>query len=214
LSPSPRPTGMMDLAYICEWEKCPKSNHCPSIPLVCAWSCRNLIAFTTDLKNEEEKDLRHMIHILDTEHPWDVYSINSEHNEIVTCLEWDQSGSRLLSADADGQIKCWSMSDHLANSWENSVGSMVEGDPVVSLSWLHNGVKLALHVEKSGASSFGEKFSRVKFSPSLTLFGGKCGCVTMLKSPNKTTAVKQWEQRWIKNCLCGGLWRRVPFSYS
>uniref|UniRef100_A0A8C8WV01 Mediator of RNA polymerase II transcription subunit 16 n=1 Tax=Panthera leo TaxID=9689 RepID=A0A8C8WV01_PANLE len=83
------------------------------------------------------------------------------------------TGSRLLSADADGQIKCWSMADHLANSWESSVGSLVEGDPIVALSWLHNGVKLALHVEKSGASSFGEKFSRVKFSPSLTLFGGK-----------------------------------------
>lgn len=58
------------------------------------------------------------------------------------------SGSRLLSADADGQIKCWSMADHLANSWESSVGSQVEGDPIVALSWLHNGVKLALHVEK------------------------------------------------------------------
>lgn len=45
----------MDLAYVCEWERRPKSNHCPSIPLVCAWSCRNLIAFTTDLRNEEEK---------------------------------------------------------------------------------------------------------------------------------------------------------------
>ncbi|KAL7992898.1 hypothetical protein Chor_017154 [Crotalus horridus] len=136
----------MDLAYVCEWEKRPKSNHCPSIPLVCAWSCRNLIAFTTDLKNEEEKDLTHMVHILDTEHPWDVHSINSGHIEIITCLEWDQSGSRLLSADADGHIKCWSMMDHLANSWESAVGSEVEGDP---------------------------KFSRVKFSPSLTLFGGK-----------------------------------------
>jgi mediator of RNA polymerase II transcription subunit 16 len=58
------------------------------------------------------------------------------------------TGSRLLSADADGQIKCWSMADHLANSWESSVGSLVEGDPIVALSWLHNGVKLALHVEK------------------------------------------------------------------
>lgn len=57
-------------------------------------------------------------------------------------------GSRLLSADADGQIKCWSMADHLANSWESPVGSVVEGDPIVALSWLHNGVKLALHVEK------------------------------------------------------------------
>ncbi|XP_053437477.1 mediator of RNA polymerase II transcription subunit 16 isoform X2 [Nycticebus coucang] len=163
---------MMDLAYVCEWEKWPKSTHCPSVPLACAWSCRNLIAFTTDLRSDDQ-DLTRVIHILDTEHPWDLYSIASEHSEAITCLEWDQSGSRLLSADADGQIKCWSMADHLANSWESTVGSLVEGDPIVALSWLHNGVKLALHVEKSGASSFGEKFSRVKFSPSLTLFGGK-----------------------------------------
>lgn len=60
------------------------------------------------------------------------------------------TGSRLLSADADGQIKCWTMADHLANSWESLVGSRVDGDPIVALSWLHNGVKLALHVEKVG----------------------------------------------------------------
>ncbi|XP_030639995.1 mediator of RNA polymerase II transcription subunit 16 isoform X2 [Chanos chanos] len=165
---------MMEVAYVCEWEKRPKSNHCPSIPLVCAWSCRNLIAFTTDFRNEEDdKDLSHMIHIIDTEHPWDVYSINSGHSEVISCLEWDQSGSRLLSADGDGQIKCWGMSEHLVNSWESRQGSSVDGDPIVALSWLHNGVKLALHVEKSGSTNFGEKFSRVKFSPSLTLFGGK-----------------------------------------
>ncbi|XP_078054213.1 mediator of RNA polymerase II transcription subunit 16 isoform X3 [Mustelus asterias] len=163
----------MDVAYVCEWEKRPKSNYCPSVPLVCAWSCRNLVAFSTDLKNEEEQELTYMIHILDTEHPWDVYSINSGHHEVITSLEWDQSGSRLLSADADGRVKCWSMTDHLVNGWDNIVGSSVDGDPIVALSWLHNGVKLALHVEKSGASNFGEKFSRVKFSPSLTLFGGK-----------------------------------------
>ncbi|XP_066551750.1 mediator of RNA polymerase II transcription subunit 16 [Amia ocellicauda] len=164
----------MDVAYVCEWEKRPSSNHCPSIPLVCAWSCRNLIAFTTDLKNEEEeKDLSHMIHIIDSEHPWDVYCINSGHTEVISCLEWDQSGSRLLSADGDGQIKCWGMTEHLVNSWESTLGSAVEGDPIVALTWLHNGVKLALHVEKSGSTNFGEKFSRVKFSPSLTLFGGK-----------------------------------------
>ncbi|XP_017333137.1 mediator of RNA polymerase II transcription subunit 16 [Ictalurus punctatus] len=165
---------MMDVVYVCEWEKRSKSNHCPSVPLVCAWSCRNLIAFTTDLKNEDEdKDLSHMIHIIDSEHPWDVYSISSGHTEVISCLEWDQSGSRLLSADGDGQIKCWAMTEHLVNSWESTQCSSVEGEPIVALSWLHNGVKLALHVEKSGSTNFGEKFSRVKFSPSLTLFGGK-----------------------------------------
>lgn len=42
----------------------------------------------------------------------------------------------------------------------------------------------------------------------------RCGCVTMLRSPNKTNAMKQWEQRWIKNCLCGGLWRRIPPTFT
>lgn len=54
-----------------------------------------------------------------------------------------------MSADGDGQIKCWAMTEHLVNSWESTQSSSVEGDPVVALSWLHNGVKLALHVEKA-----------------------------------------------------------------
>lgn len=41
----------------------------------------------------------------------------------------------------------------------------------------------------------------------------RCGCVTMLRSPNKTTAVKQWEQRWIKNCVCGVSGGGCPLSY-
>lgn len=41
-------------------------------------------------------DLTRMIHILDTEHPWDVHSIRSEHSEAITCLEWDQSGEGSL----------------------------------------------------------------------------------------------------------------------
>jgi hypothetical protein len=39
------------------------------------------------------------------------------------------------------------MADHLVNSWESSLGSAEDGDPIIALSWLHNGVKLALHVE-------------------------------------------------------------------
>lgn len=61
----------------------------------------------------------------------------------------ERIGSRLLSADGDGQIKCWAMTEHLVNSWESTQCSSVEGEPIVALSWLHNGVKLALHVEKA-----------------------------------------------------------------
>ncbi|KAB1279377.1 Mediator of RNA polymerase II transcription subunit 16 [Camelus dromedarius] len=146
--------GTKDLAYVCEWEKWPKSTHCPSATLACAWSCRNLIAFTSDPRGDDQV-LTRVIHILDTEHPWDVHSLSSEHSEAITCLEWDPAGSWLPPADAGGQIQCWSVADHLANSWGCHVGSLGEGGPIVALSWLHNDVKLALHVEKSGASSFG-----------------------------------------------------------
>lgn len=41
-------------------------------------------------------DISHMIHIIDTEHPWDVYCISSGHTEVISCLEWDQSGEPSL----------------------------------------------------------------------------------------------------------------------
>lgn len=41
----------------------------------------------------------------------------------------------------------------------------------------------------------------------------RCGCVIMFKLFNRIIVVKQWEQCWIKNCLCGGLWWWVFFSY-
>lgn len=40
--------------------------------------------------------MSHMIHIIDTEHPWDVYCISSGHTEVISCLEWDQSGEPAL----------------------------------------------------------------------------------------------------------------------
>lgn len=72
----------------------------------------------------------------------------------IVCVWCGTPGSRLLSADGDGQIKCWGMTEHLVNSWECTQSSSVEGDPIVSLSWLHNGVKLALHVEKVRKSPY------------------------------------------------------------
>lgn len=42
-----------------------------------------------------------MIHIIDTEHPWDVYCISSGHTEVISCLEWDQSGEPSLPLLSD-----------------------------------------------------------------------------------------------------------------
>lgn len=51
-------------------------------------------------------DLTRMIHILDTEHPWDVHSIRSEHSEAITCLEWDQSGEGSPHPECQGYLLC------------------------------------------------------------------------------------------------------------
>lgn len=53
-----------------------------------------------DLSALSIADLTHMIHILDTEHPWEVHSVSSGHSEAITCLEWDQSGEAMRAEDA------------------------------------------------------------------------------------------------------------------
>ena len=35
----------------------------------------------------------------------------------------------------------------------------------------------------------------------------RCGCYSLLKSMAKSQIMKSWEQRWAKQCLCGGHWK-------
>lgn len=35
----------------------------------------------------------------------------------------------------------------------------------------------------------------------------RCGCLSLLKSTAKSQIMKSWEQRWAKQCLCGGHWK-------
>lgn len=35
----------------------------------------------------------------------------------------------------------------------------------------------------------------------------RCGCSSMLKGISKLPAIRAWDLRWTKNCICGGLWK-------
>lgn len=35
----------------------------------------------------------------------------------------------------------------------------------------------------------------------------RCGCYSLLKSTANSQIMKAWEQRWVKQCLCGGHWK-------
>lgn len=147
----------MDLIYNVVWStaKPLKSNLCGKV--VVAWSCRNLIAFSTGYRklnasegsnssctNEQNSrtQIINGIHILDPDSPWDVCSFSSGHKELIQSLTWDGTASRLLSTDLVGVCKIWAMKDHMVNDWECVLTVDVgEGERLVALSWIDTGIK-------------------------------------------------------------------------
>lgn len=37
----------------------------------------------------------------------------------------------------------------------------------------------------------------------------RCNCQALLTSTTECSTLKSWEQRWVKMCFCGGLWKRL-----
>ena len=44
------------------------------------------------------------------------------------------------------------------------------------------------------------------------LFVPRCNCVSLVDGISDHAAAKAWEQRWVRACVCGGSWRRLPFK--
>ena len=36
--------------------------------------------------------------------------------------------------------------------------------------------------------------------------------MSLIDSTGDHVAAKAWEQRWVRSCVCGGSWRRLPFK--
>lgn len=43
-------------------------------------------------------------------------------------------------------------------------------------------------------------------------FVPRCNCVSLVDGLSDHAAAKAWEQRWVRACVCGGSWRRLPFK--
>lgn len=184
----------MDLIYNVVWstEKPLKSNLCGKV--VVAWSCRNLVAFSTGYRKlnanegsnassttEQNKRSRitNGIHVLDPDSPWDICSFSSGHKEIIQSLTWDGSGSRLLSTDLVGVCKLWSMKDHMVNDWECVCTVDVgEGERLVAISWIDTGIKnlFSLFGDDPQFSAIpkklGDRFKTNQSKPPLVEIGG------------------------------------------
>ncbi|RMX43772.1 hypothetical protein pdam_00019497 [Pocillopora damicornis] len=175
----------MDLIYDVVWStsKPVKSNPCGKV--VVAWSCRNLIAFSTGYRkldlNEEHNpsgtngqnkrsQVTNGINILDPDCPWDVCSFSSGHEGLIQTLSWDGTGSRLLSTDLVG--------NYMVNDWECirtiDVG---EGERLVAISWIDTGIKNLFSMSEDPQHSFMQKnlsdrFKTNRSKPPLVEIGG------------------------------------------
>lgn len=187
----------MDLIYNVVWStaKPIKSNLCGKV--VVAWSCRNLIAFSTGYRklhsgegsnpsgvNEQSKrsQITNGINILDPDSPWDVCSFSSGHEELIQTLTWDGTGSRLLSTDLVGVCKLWVMKDHMVNDWECvCTVDMGEGEKLVAISWIDTGIKNLFSLSEDQQISqqhpvmhknLSERFKTNRSKPPLVEIGG------------------------------------------
>jgi len=187
----------MDLIYNVVWstEKPTKSNLCGKV--VVAWSCRNLIAFSTGYRklhsgegsnlsgaNEQSKrsQITNSINILDPDSPWEVCSFKSGHEELIQTLTWDGTGSRLLSTDLVGVCKLWAMKNYMVNDWECVCTVNVgEGEKLVALSWIDTGIKNLFSVSEDQQLSqqhpvmyknLNERFKTNRSKPPLVEIGG------------------------------------------
>ncbi|KAG8178892.1 hypothetical protein JTE90_018581 [Oedothorax gibbosus] len=136
-------------------------------------SNRNTIAFTstTDLSDGTAKISKIHVYVADLNMPWEAYKVLS-HNEDISCLEWDISATKLLIADSAGCIQVWGMKDYLLNEWA-LISSTVYDEYILASAWFHNGKKIALNMDKKDSPVYLEKYSFIRFNPSVKQFGSK-----------------------------------------
>ncbi|XP_072179168.1 mediator of RNA polymerase II transcription subunit 16-like [Diadema setosum] len=166
----------MERAFVTDWPNT-DANVCIKTLIddsVCSWSCRNIAAFTAignPTLPEEREVYRPIIHVVDPDRPWEVCSFGNQHRDAIQALRWNSDGTQLLSADAMGTVFLWKMKHYLMNDWYCAAESHLQGEPIVAIAWLHNGMKISYNVDNIDSPNMLDKFSRTRFTPSLAEFG-------------------------------------------
>ncbi|XP_028400327.1 mediator of RNA polymerase II transcription subunit 16-like [Dendronephthya gigantea] len=110
-----------------------------------SWSSINQFAFSSqglagELTASKSSNEEHYFHIVDPNKPWDLFSMVSGHSDTITDLQWNSSGTNLLSVDNSGVFKLWGMKNCLINDWECKRTVSVE-EKIICMSWLGSSAK-------------------------------------------------------------------------
>ncbi|XP_012289223.1 mediator of RNA polymerase II transcription subunit 16 isoform X2 [Orussus abietinus] len=141
---------------------------------LCSLSSRNIAAFTTttELDDSSGKTWGSHVYVCDLNMPWHVHRVLS-NKYIITALEWDLPGDKLVVADAAGTVLLWMFKDHVLNDWVLIGSASFPGEHILGAAWFHNGKKTGLVTEKKDSIHYSEKFNHLLFAPSVRQFGGR-----------------------------------------
>lgn len=149
---------------------------------LCSVSSQNIVAFTTrtELDDLTAKTWGSHVYVADLNTPWYSHKVVSSP-AVVTALEWDLPGSKLLIADSSGNVSLWTLKEHVLNDWVCLGTATFTGEHILGAAFFHNGKKISLMTEKKDGVLYSEKFAHVRFAPSVRQFGNRAveGCLVI-----------------------------------
>uniref|UniRef100_A0A1B6EV13 Mediator of RNA polymerase II transcription subunit 16 n=1 Tax=Cuerna arida TaxID=1464854 RepID=A0A1B6EV13_9HEMI len=149
---------------------------------LCSVSSQNIVAFTTrtELDDVSAKSWGSHVYVADLNTPWFSHKVISSQ-AVVTALEWDLPGHKLLVADASGVVSLWTLREHVLNDWVCLGTVNFAGEHIIGAAFFHNGKKIVIVPEKKDNYQYSEKFTHVRFAPSVRQFGGRSveGCLVI-----------------------------------
>ncbi|XP_075213152.1 mediator complex subunit 16 [Lycorma delicatula] len=149
---------------------------------LCVVSSQNIIAFTTrtELDDATAKTWGSHVYVADLNTPWHSHKVLSSV-AVITALEWDLSGHKLLVADSSGNVALWTFKEYVLNDWTCTSSATFPGEHIIAAAFFHNGKKISLVAEKKDNVLYSEKFSHIRFAPSVRHFGSRAveGCLVI-----------------------------------
>ncbi|KAJ1530563.1 hypothetical protein ONE63_005449 [Megalurothrips usitatus] len=149
---------------------------------LCNVSSQNVVAFVTNLEVDDlsGKTWGSHVYVADLNTPWNVHKITS-NKALITSIDWDIPGTKLLIADASGNVQIWANKDHLLNDWNCLGTATFQGENIVAAVFFHNGKKICLVADRKDNMHYYDKFNHQRFAASVRQFGGKPveGCIVI-----------------------------------
>ncbi|CAG9766408.1 unnamed protein product [Ceutorhynchus assimilis] len=142
--------------------------------IICAISCTNVIAFSTQSNIEENNSIFFStnVYVADLNTPWQIHKIITTSSP-VTVLQWDFTGKFLLIGDENGCVRIYTTPDHILNEWNLHLEVPLEGEHILAAAFFHPGKKICLNTDKKDSPCYFDKFSNIKFACSVKQFGGR-----------------------------------------